>query len=356
MSKLIGIGTCALVAIVLAGCKPPPDRGGIIVEHSFRDGIRLKFSQENGVRVDDTGKNGLLINNPGLHGIHVKKAGKDGLRIENAGGKTKLKMENEGSNYSYAPEDDASGITIESTTGNGMVISDSLHSGLVVAGFKQPGIVVVGPEITNANPSPRRTGIFVTDVERGIYFQNATTAIGMHEPFVGMQIQEALRNGIQIGNARRDGIQVKGTRYAVNAVGPVFSTKDIQVQGTKSSIVGTPNGNKTLYSIDSPENWFEDFGTAELISDFVEVKIRTDFLAVIDETDYRVFLTPLDDCNGLYVQRKGPSSFVVRELNTKGSSLPFDYRIVGKRKGYKDPELRLKEFDIPEPDFEPYGG
>ncbi len=39
--------------------------------------------------------------------------------------------------------------------------------------------------------------------------------------------------------------------------------------------------------------------------------------------DYHVFLTPLGDCNGLYVAEKTPTGFTVRELNggTRGYRL-----------------------------------
>jgi hypothetical protein len=87
-----------------------------------------------------------------------------------------------------------------------------------------------------------------------------------------------------------------------------------------------------LHCIESPEHWFEDFGTAKLQRGGAIVKLDADFAKVIKRRDYRVFLTPEGDCRGLYVRRKGAASFEVRELMGGSSSVAFSYRIVGRRK------------------------
>ncbi len=45
-----------------------------------------------------------------------------------------------------------------------------------------------------------------------------------------------------------------------------------------------------------------------------------------------MFLTPSDDCKGLYVTHKTANSFEVREIGDGTSSVGFDYRIVALRK------------------------
>ena len=54
---------------------------------------------------------------------------------------------------------------------------------------------------------------------------------------------------------------------------------------------------------------------------------------------YHVYLTPNGDTQGLYVTEKQPGSFVVRETGGGRSSIPFDYRIVAKRKGHEAERL-----------------
>jgi hypothetical protein len=95
-----------------------------------------------------------------------------------------------------------------------------------------------------------------------------------------------------------------------------------------------PDGSRrVLYCVESPDHWFEDFGAARLSRGRARVKLDTDFAKVIGA--YHVFLTPRGDCNGLYVARTRGSAFEVRELGGGTSSVPFSYRIVGRRKDVK---------------------
>jgi hypothetical protein len=116
-------------------------------------------------------------------------------------------------------------------------------------------------------------------------------------------------------------------------------------QHTKSVAVPFPDGTqRLLYCMESPENWFEDFGTARLKRGRVVVKLDADFAKVIKRGDYRVFPAPEGDCRGLYVRRKSAASFEVRELMGGKSSVAFSYRIVGRRKDIKE-HRRFAKFD-----------
>ena len=87
--------------------------------------------------------------------------------------------------------------------------------------------------------------------------------------------------------------------------------------------------------MESPEHWFEDFGSAKLARGRTTVKLDANFAKVIKRGDYRVFVTPEGDCHGLYVRRKSANGFEVRELMGGKSSIAFSYRIVGRRKDIK---------------------
>jgi hypothetical protein len=107
---------------------------------------------------------------------------------------------------------------------------------------------------------------------------------------------------------------------------------NLGVTGTKAAVVPFPDGtHRALYCMESPELWFEDFGTAKLNRGRAVVKLDADFAKVIRRGDYRVFLTAEGDCRGLYVRRRA-ASFEVRELMGGKSSIAFSYRIVGRRK------------------------
>ena len=101
----------------------------------------------------------------------------------------------------------------------------------------------------------------------------------------------------------------------------------------KLAVMPFPDGtHRALYCMESPEVWFEDFGTAKLKRGRAVVRLDPDFTKVIKRGDYKVFPAPEGDCRGLYVRRKGAASFEVRELMGAKSSVAFSYRIVARRK------------------------
>jgi len=93
----------------------------------------------------------------------------------------------------------------------------------------------------------------------------------------------------------------------------------------------------SLYAMQSPENWFEDFGGGRLSSGAATVVLDPAFAETVNSSaDYHVFLTPKGDCKGLFVAEESASGFVVREMGGGRSSVAFDYRIVAKRKGFEN--------------------
>ncbi|HEY7065846.1 MAG TPA: hypothetical protein VII06_30505 [Chloroflexota bacterium] len=124
--------------------------------------------------------------------------------------------------------------------------------------------------------------------------------------------------------------------------GPVVITGPLTVQGQnhKAAAVPYPDGfNRLLYCQESPEPWFEDFGSAALVGGRVTVTLDPEFAGIVITDNYRVFLTPEGDCKGLYVSSKTPTGFVVQELQGGTSGLTFSYRVVARRKDIPGPRL-----------------
>jgi hypothetical protein len=119
-----------------------------------------------------------------------------------------------------------------------------------------------------------------------------------------------------------------GVPATLTVVGALF------VFGLKLAVVPHPDGSRRgLYSLESPESWFEDFGRASLSSGKAHVDIDPDFAAVADlEGDYHVFVTPEGDSNGLYVSGMTSSGFDVTEQLGGSSAIDFSYRVVARRK------------------------
>ncbi len=124
--------------------------------------------------------------------------------------------------------------------------------------------------------------------------------------------------------------------------GPVIIGGDFTVFGAKSAAVPHPDGShRLLYCVESPESWFEDFGKGTLECGRAEVALDPDFAAIVDLSDYHVFLTAYDHEHALHVRNQTPSGFTVeadaalaRLKGQKESDLTgrFSWRVVAKRK------------------------
>jgi hypothetical protein len=134
--------------------------------------------------------------------------------------------------------------------------------------------------------------------------------------------------------------------------GPMFSAENIQngvsctingaaqlnCDGSIGAMVQLDSGKRkvAMSGIASPENWFEDFGSAQLVNGVAVIKFDPDFIQTVNTgKDYRVFPVPNGDCKGLYVTNKTANSFEVRELGNGSSNIRFDYHITAIRRNYE---------------------
>jgi hypothetical protein len=131
------------------------------------------------------------------------------------------------------------------------------------------------------------------------------------------------------------------TGYGVYSKGNMHVAGNFTASGSKSAVVGLGHGEGvTLYAVEAAENWFEDAGSARLENGRAVVHIDPIFARTVDtKLEYQVFLTPKEDCKGLYATNQGESSFEVRELNGGSANIPFAFRVMAKRKGYADQRL-----------------
>lgn len=122
---------------------------------------------------------------------------------------------------------------------------------------------------------------------------------------------------------------------------------DTIASGSKSAAVPLKNGKMVkVYSQESPQVWFEDYGSATLVGGVATVKLESQFSQLVDtKVPYHVFLTPDGDCHGLYIAQKDQNSFEVRELNNGESNVAFEYRISALRNGYE--KVRLEPAKMP---------
>jgi hypothetical protein len=139
-----------------------------------------------------------------------------------------------------------------------------------------------------------------------------------------------------------------GTDYAGYFNGNVRINGNLSATGTKSAVVKTQDyGTRTLYAVESPENWFQDFGSGQLTNGTAVITIDPVYAETVNlADDYHVFFTPMGDC-ALYVTDKTPTSFTVKALGGQTCSIAFDYNIVAKRLGYETVRLAVADTSSP---------
>src|SRR5271167_2305579 len=119
--------------------------------------------------------------------------------------------------------------------------------------------------------------------------------------------------------------------FSVDTLGDTFAA------GSKSAVVPLRSGEMVeVFSMESPEVWFEGFGSGRLAGGVSTISLDPKFTQTVNlPLGYHVFLTPKGDCKGLFVTGETNHGFEVRELSGGKSSAEFDYRIVAHRNGYE---------------------
>jgi hypothetical protein len=233
-----------------------------------------------------------------------------------------------------------------------------------VRGFSNAGTGVFGQSGTKTFPfglgiNPSNAGVVGwSDANSGVE-GSSRTGFGVHGMSTTVAVNGFSLGGVGVSGFSDTGVGVQGVADAANGIavkgmatgggiaglfeGPVavasgglsvggglivFGGLNV-VSGMKHAVVPFPDGSQRLLCcMENPEPWFEDFGSAKLRRGRATVQLN-DFANVIITSDYRVFLSPEGDCNGLYVARKRGAAFEVRELGGGRSSVAFSYRIVG---------------------------
>jgi len=229
------------------------------------------------------------------------------------------------SNYSSTA--DLDGLKVYSESG-----------GEAVEGYSKRGKGVYGKTSANGTTS-----------DAGVYGHSDGNSPGVRGRSDGTDSANSYGGYFTSANARGLYAESGGHYYAAyfQGDGPsgvgIYVYGDIAASGDKTAVVQAGDyGVRKLYSMESPNVWFEDFGQGQLVDGQATVTIEPMFLTTINTSvPYHVFLTPLGDCNGLYVTNKTTTSFEVRELGGGTTDVAFDYRIVATRKGYEAVRMEL---------------
>jgi hypothetical protein len=110
------------------------------------------------------------------------------------------------------------------------------------------------------------------------------------------------------------------------------------VGGSKNAVVHTPAGAKALYTEESTEVWFTDYGFGKLSNGKGRILFDPSFAQTINpDESYHVFVQPYGRAE-LYVAERTPLGFTVA-LKDGDPNAEFSYRIVAKRLGFEGKRL-----------------
>ena len=221
------------------------------------------------------------------------------------------------------------------------VYSQGVTVGVFGYGTNQVGVYGVGEGQSNTGHAYSYAGVW-----------GDTASTSLDNPAI-LGTADTAPAGIFVNNSTTydtlDAIALNSSSYPFSAFNDatgkgciVDNLGDIDCSGNKNAVVPIDGGQHqvALSAIESPENWFEDFGSGKLSNGSAVVRLEPVFAQTVNtELEYHVFLTPNGDCKGLYISQKSPTSFEVRELGGGTSNVRFDYRIVALRKDFESIRL-----------------
>ena len=183
------------------------------------------------------------------------------------------------------------------------------------------------------------TGLSLRDTTNGIN-RNFCNDNGLLQ-FSGSNQACSVQSDLVITTAGKVGIGTTNPASTLTVIGNFSAT------GTKAAVINTSYGAIAFYAMESSEVRLYDEGTSSLQSGSKLISLDSIFAEAIDTSSYLVYVTPLEDSNGLYVTQKTSTSFLVKENKGGASNIEFSYIISGKRKDFKDVRLyKFPNFDF----------
>ncbi len=183
-------------------------------------------------------------------------------------------------------------------------------------------------------------------LNRGAIAGNTAYSVG-ETGIASSQFQDALgvigRTYCDIGGNLNTGGYFESNTYgganlAFAYVANAGLNRKIAGSGTVSEIVPTPDHGRIILTCpESPEYWYQDYGSAVLTNGRTHVDldpILADIIFVNEENPLRVFCTPVDmpTFNGVTITNRTERGFDILELNGGTHSGTLEYQLVVKPK------------------------
>ena len=122
--------------------------------------------------------------------------------------------------------------------------------------------------------------------------------------------------------------------------------------GSKNAVVRTDDGSRLMYSEESTEVWFSDYGFGQLQDGTAAVALDPIFAQTVNlDEPYHVFLQAYDNAE-LYVTNRTAAGFEVH-LRDGSADAEFSYRVVALRLGHEDARMERAPWADNDPNLYP---
>jgi hypothetical protein len=183
---------------------------------------------------------------------------------------------------------------------------------------------------------------FQIGINGNAIFAEANSSIG-----TGNAIKGVVGGAGYAGYFQGTGASSKGVYVSVPAAQPGLNV----VSGTKTAIVPTSSGARALYTEESSETWFTDYGFGKLEKGQATIEIDPTFAETVNLDDpYHVFIQAYGDAD-LFVTHRTTKGFEVHMHANGDPSAEFSYRLVAKRKGHESKRLDRMPFADNDPNL-----
>lgn len=213
-------------------------------------------------------------------------------------------------------------------------------SGPAVAGYGSTGPGVIGKTnvVTSSGVIGTQSGYTYNDLGAwtppGGFFAGRSGVVGVTKDTDGSGV---------VGYNRAASEGWAGYFFADNGNGvrifsPNGTTALVVSGGTKNAAVSTDEGERLLYTEESTEVWFTDYGFGQLSDGEAVITIDPLFAQTVNlDEPYHVFVQAYGDAE-IYVTGRTPAQFEVR-LRDGDDAVEFSYRLVAKRLAYENTRL-----------------
>jgi hypothetical protein len=291
-------------------------------------------------------------NGPGVVGQSQNGYGLSGQTKFPSTSGTKFSAGSFGVDRSASGKFDA-GVYGQSTRGDGVLGTSSSSAGVYGASSSSTGVIgtstkttgVYG-QVTGGKGSP--TGVYGQDQSTNV---NGAGVAGQSQVGTGVVAStNSTSTNLQalVAAAPNGAFVFTGVGGNNQEVATIDGSGNMQIAGSiftsNQCQSGCGRRREQSYASTAASPTIEDTGEAQLAGGAAIVRLDAAFANVIDPRQgYYVLITPEGDTRGLYVARRTPGGFEVRESAGGRSSVPFAYRIVAHPFGVHPNRLPLIE-------------